>query len=127
MLCIYNSHYFFCIILTYICSCLITLALPSEKMVFYKMWKLFMELLHSVLSSLFFFTFIKLVSFWKNSQFLSWLNKKEILRNQKSALLPHYTPPLCHTPPQHTPLHPQEGQPLHRTLRAGVLSFSNFL
>lgn len=58
-----------------------------------------MEFLHSILSSLFFFlTFIKFVSFWKeNSQFLSWLNKKEILRNQKSALSPHYTPPPCHT------------------------------
>lgn len=68
------------------------------KIVFYKMWKLLMEFLHSILSSLFFFTFIKFVSFWEeNSQFLSWLNKKEILRNQKSALLSHYTPPPGHS------------------------------
>lgn len=98
MLCIYNSYYF----LYYID---LRLFLPHNtgssfwKIVFYKMWKLLMEFLHSILSSLFFFlTFIKFVSFWKeNSQFLSWLNKKEILRNQKSALSPHYTPLPCHT------------------------------
>lgn len=74
------------------------------------MWKLLlMEFIHSILSSLFSFMSINFASFWEEkSQSLSWLNRNEILRSQKRALLLHYLPSSCLIQPQCKHFHPQK-------------------